>query len=220
MTKIYERTKLIIGEEGVNRLNSSSVLIFGVGGVGGYTCEALARAGIGTIGIVDNDIVNRQIIALSSTVGRLKVDVMEERIKDINNTINVNKYPLFYRAGVDIDMSAYDYIVDAVDTVTAKLLIIENAKKAGVPVISSMGAGNKLDPADFQVADISETSVCPLAKVMRKELKARGISGVKTVYSKEVPKKDPEAKVPGSISFVPSAAGLIIAGEVVKDLLK
>ena len=201
--------------------------------MGGYVCEALARAGVGSFELIDNDIVsvtniNRQIIALHSTIGRQKTAVMAERIADINPEAKVRVRNLFFlpENKAEFDFSSYDYVVDAVDTVTAKIALIEEAKRAGVPVISSMGTGNKLCPAMLEVADISKTSVCPLAKVMRYELKKRGISGVKAVYSKEIPIKpafeaEDGAKrpVPGSISFVPPAAGLIIASEVIKDLI-
>lgn len=227
---IYSRTERLLGESGVERLRRCRVAVFGVGGVGGYAVEALARSGVGTIDIIDKDDVsvsniNRQIIATTKTVGQSKVEVMKQRIQDINPDIKVNAYQCFYLPETShlFDFSQYDYIIDAVDTVTAKIEIIMNAQSAGTPVISSMGAGNKLNPAAFEVADIYKTSVCPLAKVMRKELKARGIKKLKVVYSKEEPIKVPkpaagEKASPGSIAFVPSVAGLIIAGEVIKDL--
>lgn len=238
---IYSRTELLLGEAGVDKLRNASVAVFGVGGVGGYAVEALARSGVGTIDIIDKDDVslsniNRQIIATTKTVGRPKVEVMKQRIEEINPDIKVNAYQCFYLPETSqmFDFSKYDYIIDAVDTVTAKIEIIINAQSAGTPVISSMGAGNKLNPAMFEVADIYKTSVCPLAKVMRKELRARGVKKLKVVYSKEAPLKPSPAPVsepasdsdagkrqkatPGSISFVPSVAGLIIAGEVIKDL--
>lgn len=257
MKERFERTALLLGEEGLNRLQQKHVAVFGVGGVGGYAVEALARSGIGELTIVDKDEVtesniNRQIIATIKTVGRKKVDVMEERIAEINPDCTVHKYACFYlpENAAEFDFSQYDYVVDAVDTVTAKLELILQARKAGVPVISSMGAGNKLDPARFEVADIYETSVCPLARVMRRELKKRGVDGVKVVYSKEEPltpaqdvsgaetdgenqEKDRAGQdqswgsqristgrkaVPGSIAFVPSAAGLILAGAVIREL--
>lgn len=226
-----KRTELLLGRESIEKLKNSYIAIFGIGGVGGYTAEALARSGVGKLDLIDNDTValsniNRQIIALHSTVGRYKVDVMKERIYDINPDAEVNAIRCFFlpENKDEFDFGKYDYIVDAVDTVSAKIAIIEEAKKAGVPVISSMGAGNKLHPEMFELADISKTSVCPLAKVMRNELKKRGITDVKAVYSKEPPIKsgvidEKSGKpVPGSISFVPSAAGLIIAGEIIRQL--
>lgn len=233
------RTKMLIGSHGIECLAESRVAVFGVGGVGGYTVEALARSGVGTLDIIDNDRIsisnlNRQIIALRSTVGKYKVDVAAERIADINPDIKVNVHRTFYipEKAEDFDFSAYDYVVDAIDTVTGKISIIVEAEKAGTPVISSMGAGNKLEPAAFKVADIYDTSVCPLAKVMRRELRKRGVKSLKVVYSEEVPmtpvlhaeddREDFEQKgkkrIPGSIAFVPAAAGLIAAGEVIKDL--
>lgn len=225
------RTGLLLGSKGIERLKNSYIAVFGIGGVGGYTTEALARSGVGRLDLIDNDTValsniNRQIIALHSTVGRYKVDVMKERIADINPNTQVNAFRCFFlpENKDEFDFSKYDYVVDAVDTVSAKIAIIEEAKRAGVPVISSMGAGNKLHPEMFELADISKTSVCPLAKVMRSELKKRGITDVKVVYSKEPPIKpgvidEKSGKpVPGSIAFVPSVAGLIIAGEVIRHL--
>lgn len=226
------RTKLLIGDEAVKKLASSHVAVFGVGGVGGYVCEALVRSGVGKLDIIDKDTVditnlNRQIIALRSTIGRNKVDVMKERMLDINPDVQVNARVCFYlpETADEFDFSEYDYVVDAVDTVTAKIEIITRAKQAGVPVISAMGAGNKLDPSKFRAADISKTQVCPLAKVMRRELKDRGIKDVKVVYSEEQPiPADPSRRNEGgkpltaSIAFVPGAAGLVIASEVVKDL--
>ena len=226
------RTAYVYGEGAVKKLNNAKVAIFGVGGVGGYLCEALVRAGVGSIDIFDRDVVslsniNRQIIALHSTVGRPKVEVMKERMLDINPECKVNAYNVFYlpENADEYDLSGYDYIADAVDTVSAKLEIIERAYKLRIPVISAMGAGNKLDATAFEVADIAKTSVCPLARVMRRELKKRGIEHVKVVYSKEQPvtqgqAMDGEKPVPASIAFVPSVAGLIIAGEVIKDLIK
>ena len=229
------RSKLLLGNEGIDKLQNSKVAIFGVGGVGGYVAEALARSGVGHFVLVDSDKVditniNRQIIALNSTVGKLKVDVMKERISDINPEAEVEARACFYlpENADEFDFSEYSYVVDAVDTVAAKLSIIERAKQSNVPVISSMGAGNKLDASAFKVADIYKTNVCPLAKVMRRECKKRGIRDLKVVYSEEEPIKhspdsDPQLKTsgrpaPGSIAFVPSVCGLIIAGEVVKDL--
>ena len=221
MNQQYERTSRIIGEEGVETLNQSNVLVFGVGGVGSYVCEGLARAGIGALTIVDKDVVditniNRQIPALHSTVGKSKVRVMAARIRDIDPECSVDAKEIFFLPDQadDIDFASFDYVVDAVDTVTAKIYIIERARQAGVPVISSMGTGNKLDGGAFRITDIEDTKVCPLAKVMRRELRKRGISGVKVVYSEEEPRCEG-----GSISFVPSVAGLLIAGEVVRDIL-
>ena len=231
MRETLSRTEALIGEVALEKLKNAHVIVFGVGGVGGYTTEALARCGVGKIDLVDADRVsqsniNRQIIALQSTVGKYKTEVMKSRILDINPTATVNVFNLFYlpETESEFDFSKYDYVIDAVDTVSAKLSIIEKAKQAGVPVISAMGAGNKLDPTAFEVADVSKTSVCPLAKVMRRELKRRGIDHLKVVYSKEERKcfgvTDSESGKlsPASISFVPSVAGLIIASEVVKDL--
>jgi len=221
MNQQYERTSRIIGEEGIDRLRQCSVLVFGVGGVGSYVCEGLARAGIGALTLVDKDVVditniNRQIPALHSTVGKSKADVMAERIRDIDPDCKVDTREIFFLPDKtdDIDFASYDYVVDAVDTVTAKIYIIERAKQADVPVISAMGTGNKLDGGAFRIADIEDTKVCPLAKVVRRELRKREISNVKVLYSEEEPRG-----VGGSISFVPSVAGLLIAGEVVRDLL-
>ena len=245
----FSRTELLLGEKNMDRLYASRVIIFGVGGVGGYVAEGLARSGIGSIDIVDNDKValsnlNRQIIALHSTIGRDKVDVVRERLLDINPAIKVTPHKCFYlpETADRFDFSEYDCVIDAIDTVTGKIQIIMQAEAAGVAVISSMGCGNKLDPAALKVADIYSTSVCPLAKVMRRELKKRGIKKLKVVYSEEpalkpfenhddacIPAPSPETQaehavrkkaVPGSTAFVPSAAGLIIASEVVKDLIK
>ena len=221
----FERTELLIGEEAVKKLKNAHVAVFGIGGVGGYATEALARSGVGELTIVDKDDVditniNRQIIALHSNIGKPKVSVMEERLKDINPDIKVNAKELFFLPDTadQFDFEEYDYIVDAVDTVTAKLAIIEKAHKAGTPVISAMGAGNKLNPTKFEVTDISKTSVCPLARVMRKELKARGINHLKVVYSTEEPKQRSETVA--SIATVPSVCGLLLANEVIKDLTK
>jgi len=236
MQEQFVRSALLLGEENINRLLDAKVAIFGVGGVGGFTAEALARAGIGSFLLVDNDRVsisniNRQIIATWDTVGRSKVEVMKQRILSINPKAQVECRDCFFlpENADSFDFASFDYVVDAVDTVTAKLEIIERSKKAGVPVISSMGAGNKLDPTKFTVTDIYQTSVCPLAKVMRRELKKRGAESCKVVYSTEEAKKpraeylsqedlDSRRSVPGSLSFVPSVAGLIVAGEVVRDL--
>ena len=227
----FERTELIFGKENVKKLKSARVAVFGIGGVGGYTVEALARSGIGTLDLIDKDTVsvsniNRQIIATHQTVGRAKVEVARERVLSINPAAVVNTYQTFYMPDTaeQFDFSQYDYIVDAIDTVTGKLELIMQAERAGVPVISSMGAGNKLDPTAFEVADIYKTSVCPLAKVMRRELKKRGVKALKVVYSKEPPivpdVEGEERRTPGSIAFVPSVVGLIIGGEVIKDLVK
>lgn len=220
----FDRTKKLIGEAAFDRLENSKVLVIGVGGVGGYVCEALCRAGIGRIDIIDKDTVditniNRQIIATTGTVGRPKAEVMRERMLSINPELIVNAYQCFYlpETADDFDFSEYDYIVDAVDNVTAKLEIICRAKAVGTPVISSMGTGNKLDPSAFKIADIEKTKVCPLARVIRKELKKRGIRGVKVLYSEEEPVST-GTRTPASISFVPPAAGLLIAAEVIKNL--
>lgn len=248
MLNEFSRTQLLLGEPAMERLKQAKVAVFGIGGVGGFTVEALARSGVGHFALFDDDRVcltniNRQIIATRKTVGKKKVDVMKERILDINPKAQVEPYETFYGKdnADEFDLSAYDYLVDAIDTISSKLILIERAKTANVPIISCMGAGNKLDPTRFEVADIYETSVCPLARVMRSELRKRGIESLKVVYSKEValtPIDDdansckhncicpPDTKrkctirrqVPGSISFVPSVAGLILAGEVVKDL--
>lgn len=234
MKEEFCRTSLLIEEDGIEKLNKSKVAVFGVGGVGGYVVEALARSGVGSFVLVDKDDVsvsniNRQIIALQSTVGKYKVDVMRDRILDINPEANVEVHRTFFlpENSDEFDFSQYTYVVDAVDTVTAKLEIIMKAKEAGVPVISSMGAGNKLDATAFKVTDIYKTNVCPLAKVMRKELKARGVKKLKVVYSEEQPMSPDTSKlqsleekkrIPGSVAFVPSVVGLIIAGEVVKDI--
>lgn len=234
MENQFSRTELLIGEENVKRLAAARVAVFGVGGVGGYTVEALARSGVGTLDLIDNDTVamsniNRQIIATHSTIGKYKVDVAKARILDINPNAKVYTYPVFYlpETAGEFDFTKYDYVVDAIDTVTGKLGLAEQAKAAGVPIISAMGAGNKMDASAFEVADISKTSVCPLARVMRRELKKRGIEHLKVVYSKEkamTPADSAEdtgrRQTPGSLAFVPSVAGLIIAGEVVKDLIK
>lgn len=227
----FERTALLLGKASVERLARKRVAVFGVGGVGGFVCEGLVRAGIGAIDIVDKDTValsniNRQLIALHSTVGKNKVDVLEERLKDINKNLIIKKYKCFFlpETSETFDFREYDYVVDAIDTVTGKIELILKAKEAGVPIISAMGAGNKLDPTAFQVSDIYKTSVCPLARVMRRELKKRGVEKLKVVYSKEEPIKpqfeEGEEVVPGSVSFVPPVVGLIIAGEVVKDLIR
>ena len=233
MSEQFSRTELLIGKEGIEKLSKSRVAVFGIGGVGGYVVEALVRSGIGAIDIIDNDTVcesniNRQIYATTKTLGKNKVDVAKERILEINPNIKVNTFQMFFtpQTADEFDFSNYDYIVDAIDTVVGKLSLIEKAKEYEVPIICSMGAGNKLDPTKFEVADISKTSVCPLARVIRTELKKRKIKDVKVVYSKEQPIKpnstlNPQTnkQTPGSIAFVPSVAGLIIAGEVIKDII-
>lgn len=230
----FSRTELLIGTEGLQKLSNSRVAVFGIGGVGGYVVEALVRSGLGTIDIIDNDKVcltnlNRQIFATHKTLGQYKVDAAKERILDINPDITVNTYKTFFtpETSSQFDFSQYDYVVDAIDTVTGKIELVMQADKYNVPIICSMGAGNKMNAADFEVADIYKTSVCPLAKVMRKELKIRRIKKLKVVYSKEIPIKpktvieeeSQKKRIPGSNAFVPSAAGLIIAGEVIKDLI-
>lgn len=236
MDLFSSRTALVLGETACNHLKNCRVAVFGVGGVGGFAVEALVRAGVGAIDIIDNDTVsesnlNRQIIALKSTVGRAKVEVIAERIADINPHCIVTKHRLFFlpETSREIDFRVFDYVIDAIDTVTGKLEIIKLCKENNVPVISSMGTGNKLDPLSFKVTDIKETKVCPLAKVIRTELKKRGIEGVRVLWSAETPKHSDDTalsktlttdnkRVPGSVSFVPSVAGLIIAGEVIRDL--
>ena len=249
MLNQFSRTELIFGKDAMEKLAASRVAVFGIGGVGGYTVEALVRSGIGAIDIIDDDKVcltniNRQIYATRKTVGKYKVDVAEERIKDINPDIKVNAFKTFYtpETSSQFDFTQYDYIVDAVDTVTAKIELIMKAEEAGTPIICSMGAGNKVNADAFEVADIYQTSVCPLARVMRNELRKKGIKKLKVVYSKEAPitpaddmanscrtdcicppgmdrKCTQRRQVPGSNAFVPSTAGLIIAGEVIKDLI-
>lgn len=221
----FSRTEALLGEQAMEKLKKARVAVFGIGGVGGHVVEALVRSGVGAVDIVDSDKVclsnlNRQIIATESSIGKYKVDVMKERILDINPEAVVNVHKCFYLPETkdEFDFSQYSYVVDAVDTVTAKIQLVMEAAEAGVPIISSMGAGNKLDPTAFQVADIYKTSVCPLAKVMRRELKKRGIKKLKVVYSREQPVV--KNAVPASVAFVPSVAGLIIAGEVIKDLAK
>lgn len=234
MENQWIRTELLLGEEAVERLKKSRVAVFGVGGVGGYVAEALARTGVGTFDLIDKDTVsvsniNRQIIATHSTVGRVKVEVMKERILEINPEAEVHIHKCFFlpENASEFDFSKYSYVVDAVDTVTAKIQLVIQAQKAGVPIISSMGAGNKLDPSKFEVTDIYKTSVCPLARVMRRELKKRDVKHLKVVYSTEkalepkfdLSEKEGRRAVPGSVAFVPSAAGLIAAGEVINDLI-
>lgn len=228
---IFSRAELLLGEEGIRRLRGARVAVFGIGGVGSFAAEALARGGVGHMALIDGDTVsltniNRQLIATQKTVGRLKTEVMAERIREICPETEIVEYPVVYGAENRdlLDFASYDYIVDAIDTVTSKLMLIEEAKKAGTEVISCMGTGNKLDPTRFEVVDISKTSVCPLAKVMRKELKDRGIKGVKVVYSKELPIKPADSEetgkrqIPGSLSFVPPVAGMILAGEVIRHI--
>ena len=244
----FSRTELLLGKVGMEKLAGARVAVFGIGGVGGYVCEALVRSGVGAFDLIDDDKVcltniNRQIIATRKTVGKYKVDVMQERMQEINPDVKIQVHKCFFlpENAAEFPFSEYDYVVDAVDTVTAKLELIMKAKEAGVPIISSMGAGNKLDASQFKVADIYQTRVCPLAKVMRRELKKRGVEKLKVVYSEEMPTRPvedmaiscrtncicpPGAKhkcterrdIPGSVAFVPSVVGLIIAGEVVKDL--
>ncbi len=233
MDERFIRTEMLLGTQAAERLQRARVAVFGVGGVGGYAVEALVRSGVGTLDLIDRDTVsvsniNRQIIALTSTIGRKKVDAAAERAKDINPAVQVNTYPLFYTSdtAAQFDFTQYDYVIDAVDTVSAKIDLVLRADQAGVPIISSMGAGNKLDPTRFEIADIYHTSVCPLARVMRKELRSRGIRHLTVVYSKEEPRtpamiqKDPDTGkvIPASSAFVPSAVGLIIASKVIKDL--
>ena len=229
MENWLNRTQYLIGEENIKKLKNAHVAILGLGGVGSYTVEALTRSGIGHLTLVDKDVVditniNRQLIADTTTVGKPKVDVAKERLLKINPNLKVTTYQTFYDTTKveDFFSTSYDYIIDAIDTITSKLSLVEEANKRHIPIISCMGTGNKLNPTLFEVADITKTSVCPLAKVMRKELKERGIPHLKVVYSKEVPHRfDEEFKqTPASISFVPSVAGLILAGEVIKDLLQ
>ena len=226
MYEKFSREERLIGKENVEKLNKSKVAVFGIGGVGSFVVEGLARAGIGKFLLVDNDTVditniNRQIHANITTIGKNKVDVMKERILNINPQAEVDISTEFFMPGSKLVDNSLDYIVDAIDTVTGKIELVCRANELNIPIISAMGTGNKLDPTKFEVADIYKTSVCPLAKVMRKELRSRGIQKLKVVYSKEEPIKpnDGDYKTPASISFVPSVAGLIIAGEVVKDII-
>ena len=235
MKEEFFRTAMLLGEEAMERLQRARVAVFGIGGVGGYTLEALARAGIGQLDLIDSDTVslsnlNRQILATHSTLGMLKVEAAKKRVLDINPSLQVTTWPIFYTPDTadQFDFTQYDYIVDAIDTVTGKLALVERATAAGTPIICCMGTGNKLDATRFEVADISKTSMCPLARVMRKELGKRGIKHLKVVYSKEEALTptgwEEEAaalgkrQIPGSVAFVPGAAGLILAGEVIKDL--
>ncbi len=226
----FDRERMLVGEEALERLRNARVALFGAGGVGCGAAEALARGGVGSIDIIDNDTVNitninRQLCALESTVGRLKAEVVAERLRDINPDIEARAMAIFFMPDTELDFSRYDYIIDAIDTVTAKIEIARRAAEAGVSAISCMGTGNKLDATAFEVTDISKTSVCPLARVMRRELKQRGINHLKVVYSREEPIKSSgaargEGKVPpASISFVPPVAGFIAAGEVIRDII-
>ena len=233
---MFSRTALLISDNAMEKLQNARVAVFGLGGVGGYVVEALARSGVGALDLVDKDVIsisniNRQILALQSTVGKYKTEVAKARVEDINPSCKVRVYNTFFLSETadEFDFASYDYIVDAIDTVSGKIALIQKAQEYGVKIISAMGAGNKLDATAFEVADIAKTSVCPLARVMRKELKKRGIEHVKVVYSKELPSKsagvleDEERGVkvtPSSIAFVPSVAGLIVAGEVIKALIK
>lgn len=229
----FSRTEMLFGKENVEKLKNKKVIVFGIGGVGGYVCEALARTGVGTIDLVDNDTVsesniNRQIIALHSTIGRYKTEVMKERMMDINPNIEVGVYNTFYTQenSNQFDFSKYDYIVDAIDTVSGKIDLVLQAQNHGIPIISSMGAGNKIDPCAFKIADIYKTSVCPLARVMRTELRKRGVKELKVVYSEETPvnltdkTKERGKYIPASCAFIPSVVGLIISSEIIKDLMK
>ena len=236
MSERFSRTEILLGKSAVEHLSECRVAVFGIGGVGGYVCEALARSGVGAFDLIDNDTVcesniNRQIIATDKTVGMYKTDVMKERILEINPDAEVNTYKCFFlpENASDFPFEKYDYVVDAIDTVTAKIELVMQCSKLGIPIMSSMGAGNKLDPTMFRVSDIYKTNMDPLAKVMRRELKKRGIKKLKVVYSEEKPLQPIEApaesdqitkrrSIPGSTAFVPSVAGLIIAGEVIKDL--
>ncbi len=234
MSDRFSRAKMLLGDENIKRLSKARVAVFGLGGVGGYAAEALARSGVGALDLIDNDVVsmtniNRQIYALQSTLGRYKTDVARERILDINPDCTVRTHTLFYaqKTADEIELSEFDCIIDAIDTVTAKIELIVRASEKGVQIVSSMGAGNKLDPSAFEAADIYDTSVCPLAKVMRKELRKRGIERLRVVYSKEKPIKASETdeqtnrrSLPGSSAFAPPAAGLILAAEAVKALIE
>lgn len=229
----FERSEMLLGTNALEKLKSSSVAVFGIGGVGSYVCEALARCSVGNMTLIDNDKVsqsniNRQLIALNSTIGRYKTEVMSQRIKDINQSANVNVFNIFYTSenAHEIDLSQFDYVIDAIDTVSSKLYLIELCKKNNIRIISSMGTGNKLDPSLFTISDISKTHTCPLARVMRKELKNRGINSLKVLWSSEKPiiplfsdDTSNKRQTPGSVSFVPSFAGLMIAGEVIKDII-
>ncbi len=231
MNERFIRTSLVIGEDNIDMLSKTKIAVFGVGGVGGYVCEALARSGVGKLVLFDGDTVavsniNRQIIALSSTVGKFKSDVMKDRIHDINPNAEIETHNIFFKPenADEIDFSSIDYIVDAVDDIKAKLELAKIADRLNIPIISAMGAGNKTDATMFEVCDINKTSVCPLARIMRRELKKLGVKKLKVVYSKETPKNPPYRiegeKTVGSLAFVPSVMGLIIAGEVIKDICK
>lgn len=231
MNERFSRTELLFGTDAMEKLKNSHVCVFGVGGVGGYVCEALARSGVGSITLVDNDTVsesniNRQIFALTSTIGMLKTAAAQKRLCDINPHIKITEHNMFYlpETADEIDLAQFDYVVDAIDTVTAKIYLAQKCDELKIPLISSMGTGNKLDPTAFEVTDIYKTSVCPLARVMRTELKKRNVKKLKVVYSKEQPKNavadsSNGRHAPGSSAFVPSVAGLIIASEVIKDLI-
>ena len=226
MENQFTRTEMLIGEQAVKTLAQKRVAVFGLGGVGSYVVEALARVGIGSLDLIDNDDINitninRQIIALHSTIGKSKVDVMKERVLDINPRINVKKYKMFFspETSKEFDFSQYDYVVDAIDSVTGKIELVLKSQEKNIPIISCLGTGNKLDPTQFEISDIYKTSVCPLAKVMRTELKKRGVKKLKVLFSKEIPTKKDGQRIPASISYVPSVAGLIIASEVVKDIV-
>lgn len=230
----FSRSEMLLGKGAILQLSKKSIAVFGIGGVGSYVCEALARSGIGNLTLIDNDTVaksniNRQLVALNSTIGRYKTEVMKERILDINPCANVKVLNIFYtpQNGDEIEFDTFDYVVDAIDTVTSKLYIIEKCKSKNIPIISSMGTGNKLDPSKFIISDVYKTTTCPLARVMRRELKKRNINSLKVLWSSEDAIKpdyedlqDTRKLSPGSVSFVPSVAGLMIAGEVVRDLIK
>ena len=228
MEGIYQRSEMLFGKENIDKLKSSYVAVFGIGGVGSYTCEALARAGVGRLDLIDRDTVspsniNRQLVALHSTVGQSKAQVMKQRIADINPDIKVNAIECFFlpENSSDFDFSKYDYVVDAVDNITAKLELVRCCDEAGTRIISSMGTGNKVKPEMFEVADINKTSVCPLAKVMRMKLRQMGIKKLKVVYSKEEPIKNfDNGRTPSSCSFTPPVAGMLLAAEVIKDILE
>lgn len=231
----FKRTEMIFGKDAMEKLKNARIAVFGIGGVGGHVVEALVRSGIGTIDIIDNDVIhnsniNRQVVALLSNIGQLKVDAFEKRIKDINADAVVNKYKCFFTPETSglFDFGAYDYIADCIDTVTGKIELVLKAQEVGTPIISSMGTGNKVNPADLEVTDIYKTSVCPLAKVMRQELKKRRVKKLKVVYSKEIPvvpteimeDKESRKRIVGSNAFVPATAGLIIASEIIKDIIR
>lgn len=234
MVSQFNREEILLGKEAVETLKNVRIAVFGIGGVGGYAAEALVRAGIGSLDLIDNDVVsltnlNRQIIALHSNLGKFKVEVMKQRAEDINPEIKIVVHKCFYlpQTADKFDFSQYDYIIDAIDTISAKIALVEEAQKTQTPIISAMGAGNKLDPTAFEITDIYKTKVCPLAKVMRKELRERGINHLKVVYSPEPPLKpaqsdeiSPKRQTAGSVSFVPPIVGLIMASEVIKDILK